>query len=262
MMILETTAFVLRSQPLGESDRIVALFSREHGQLRGVAPRAAASRKRFGGALSVLAEVEVRFLTRPGRDLGRLESCTPMRPTPGEGRDLDAYYASVYVAEVLGVFSHEGQVDERLYRLTRAVAAALAAGREPFAVCRYFEVWTLKLAGLLPDLENCSACGRALALTGAMSTPLGEMLCADCDAGATTSRRHLSPAAIGIMHRFLTLPPDRSSDGGPSAADLRAVAAFAAALFLLLVERPFRSVGSVTPRRRTKPMTQATGEQQ
>ena len=260
MMILETTAFVLRSQPLGESDRIVALFSRTHGQLRGVAPRAAASRKRFGGALSVLAEVEVRFLTRPGRDLGRLESCTPMRPTPGEGRDLDAYYASVYVAEVLGVFSHEGQVDERLYRLTRAVAEALAAGSDAFAVCRYFEVWTLKLAGLLPDLERCPACGRALATTGAMSTVQGEVLCTDCDQGTSTSRCHLSPAAVGLIQRFLAVPPARASDGGPCAADLRAVAAFAAALFLMLVERPFRSVGSVTPRRRTTPKTTAAGE--
>ena len=260
-MLLETTAFVLRSRPLGEADRIVTLFSREHGQLRGVAPRAATSRKRFGGALSVLAEVEVHFRDRPGRDLGRLESCTPIRPTPGGGRDLQAYYASAYLAEVLEAFSRQGEPDERLYRLTRACAESLAAGSEPYAVCRYFEVWTLKLAGLLPELANCPACGRDLAQTGAFSTPHGEVTCPDCGAAAMTSRHHLPPPAVRVLRRFLGEPPERAVGGCKGVEELRAVATFAAGQFRLLLERPFRAADAVSPRRKQDRKRTVVGDQ-
>ncbi|MEE8184084.1 MAG: recombination protein O N-terminal domain-containing protein, partial [Acidobacteriota bacterium] len=43
-----TESFVLWSIPLGETDRIVTLFSREGGKVRAVAKHARRSRKRFG----------------------------------------------------------------------------------------------------------------------------------------------------------------------------------------------------------------------
>ncbi|MFQ5768708.1 MAG: DNA repair protein RecO, partial [Acidobacteriota bacterium] len=153
-MAIETEAYVLRVHPMGESDRIVVLLSPREGKLRGVARHAALSRRRFGGSLSFLSQVRVRFVLKPGRDLVGLESCELVAPTPGEGRDLQAFYVCAYLAEILDHFSHEGQADESLYRLTRAVCQALSAGGSPVAMARYFEVWTLRLAGLLPALQG------------------------------------------------------------------------------------------------------------
>ena len=206
---IETPAFVLRSHALGESDRIVVLLTREAGKLRGVAPHAAASRRRFGGALSVLAEVQLSWRERRGSDLGRVEACELLTPTPGEGRDLDAFYAASYLAEVLEQFAREGQPDAALYRLTRACSTALAAGMNARAVARYFEVWTLRLGGLLADLEACAGCGRSLD-TGAVVAAGGEARCLRCRATGrvvTGDRMRLSAPVMTLVRRILAQPP-------------------------------------------------------
>ena len=37
MPLFESDAIILKTYPLGEADRIVVFFSREHGKIRGVA---------------------------------------------------------------------------------------------------------------------------------------------------------------------------------------------------------------------------------
>jgi DNA repair protein RecO (recombination protein O) len=247
-MRVEGPAFVLRTYPLGESDRIVVLFSADEGKLRGVAPRAAASRRRFGGALSVLCEVEVAYQEKEGRDLGRLESCHLLAATPGEGRDLEAFYACTYLAEILDQVGREREADPTLYRLTRACTGALAAGIEPVLVARYFEVWTLRLAGVLPALELCARCGRDPGAGGAVLLPGEALACRRCGHGAAGAVG-LDGAALALLRAMLTLAPAALAQQEMTPAAQAAVGRVAAAQFLHLVERPFRTAAAVVPRR-------------
>ncbi len=246
-MRLEGPAFVLRTYPLAESDRIVVLYSRDEGKLRGVAPRAAASRRRFGGALSVLCEVEAVYHERDGRDLGRLEGCRLLVPTPGEGRDLEAYYACVYLAEILDQVGREREPDPILYRLTRRCAGALDGGMDPALAARYFEVWALRLAGVLPALEHCARCGRDPGAGGAALLPGEELACRTCGRGAAGARR-LEGEALALMRLILAASPEEVAARQPAPAAQAGVARVAAAQFLHLVERPFRSAAAVVPR--------------
>jgi DNA repair protein RecO len=257
-MQVETPAFVLRSFPFSEADRIVVLFSREEGKLRGVAPRAATSRKRFGGTLSVLAEVELRYREREGRDLGRLEWCRLVAPTPGEGRDLEAFYAACYLAEILEQVGRERQADPRLYRLTGAVARALAAGIEPYLAARYFEVWALRLAGLFPELKSCAGCGVDLAETGAVLTPGEEAVCRRCASVAAPERR-LTSGGVMVVRSILTRAPDGLEMEPLPVADLAGVARVAESHFRQWTERPFRTATSVVLRRQRRSRRQAVG---
>lgn len=250
-MHLESTAFVLRTYPLRESDRIVALFSRAEGVLRGVAPRAGASRKRFGGTLSVLNEVEFAYHEKEGRDLGRLDWCRLLQPTPGEGRDLDAFYAACYMAEILEQMAREREADEKLYRLTRSCAAALESGVNASWVTRYFEIWTLRLGGLLPELVTCGACGIPLVQSGACLLPEDEAVCGRC-CGRASSSVDLSPEAVVLVRRMLTQGPGQVPENGAGTQILAAVARVAAAQFAAVVDRPFRTAALVAAGRAQK----------
>jgi DNA repair protein RecO (recombination protein O) len=257
-MRIESPAFVLRTYPFSEADRIVVLFSREEGKLRGVAARAAASRKRFGGALSVLAEVEACYREREGRELGRLDSCRLLAATPGEGRDLEAFYACCYVAEILEQVSREREADDLLYRLTRTAARALENGVEPYLVARYFEIWTLRLAGFFPELSRCARCARDLAGTGAVLGPGEEALCPACG-GAVAADRRLGPGGVALVRAMLRrLPTDLGIDPLPP-ADLTAVARIAADGFQHLLERPLRTASSVVFRQNPGNSRRAAG---
>src|SRR5215813_7102525 len=54
-------AVVLRVQKLGESDRIVTLFTRRHGRLRAVAKGVRRTTSRFGGRLEPFGHVDVQW---------------------------------------------------------------------------------------------------------------------------------------------------------------------------------------------------------
>ncbi|NDE53922.1 MAG: DNA repair protein RecO, partial [Actinobacteria bacterium] len=51
MALYRDHAVVIRTQKLGEADRIVTLFSREHGRIRAVAKGVRRTKSKFGARL-------------------------------------------------------------------------------------------------------------------------------------------------------------------------------------------------------------------
>jgi recombinational DNA repair protein (RecF pathway) len=62
----------------------------------------------------------------------------------------------------------------------------------------YFEIWTLKLSGFLPELKSCGRCGRALseAAGRVYVGPSGSLLCAQCAGGNGLSLSHAAWARL------------------------------------------------------------------
>ena len=59
-------SFVLSSLDYGDSDRIVSLFTLEHGRVKAFARGARKSRKRFGPALEPFARIDVQAKIKEG----------------------------------------------------------------------------------------------------------------------------------------------------------------------------------------------------
>jgi len=59
-------AFVLSTLDYGDSDRIVSLFTLEHGRIKAFARKAKNSRKRFGAALETFARIEAHVGIKQG----------------------------------------------------------------------------------------------------------------------------------------------------------------------------------------------------
>ena len=66
MLTENLQAFVLSTLDYGDSDRIVSLFSLEHGRIKGFARGARNSRKRFGAALESFARIEAQIRVKDG----------------------------------------------------------------------------------------------------------------------------------------------------------------------------------------------------
>ncbi len=157
----EDEAIVLETSVEGESDKRVTLLTARGERVFGYAPSAGASRRRFGAALQPGARVRASWtLKREGafpvfQEAALLDE--PPRPDP-----LERYYATAHVLELAGAFAQEGEGDQRVYRLAARVLAALSEQRNFDELCRYVEAWTLRLAGLLPELQRCAQSGEPL----------------------------------------------------------------------------------------------------
>jgi len=149
-------AYVLATHPLGDADLIVTLLSRQNGQIRAVARSARNSRRRFGGRLEPLTSVRAVWFEKEGRDLHRLEGLEAVRSFAEMQADPARQAACAVLAELSMSFAQEGQSEPEGFRLIGAVLDAMERGVAPSVLLRYFEYWTLRIHGLLPDLVNDS----------------------------------------------------------------------------------------------------------
>lgn len=167
MVSEQCQAIILSSMDYGESDRIITLFSLEHGRLKAFAKAARASRKRFGGMLEPANRLELTLQARQD-GLSRLERVETAHGHPGLRSSLDALALALYGCELVEALTPEGHPLPRLYRLLTALLDYLDQGTATQADRRFFEINLLNILGYRPPLEtdalrplqNCLRTGR------------------------------------------------------------------------------------------------------
>jgi len=166
---------VLRSYPLREADLLVTLFTRAEGKLRGVAKSAMRSKKRFGGALEPLTYVRLYWEERERQELARLDSCEVLDSPMATEVDYPRAVALGYIAEVLDDVLPDREVNDAIFRLALSVLGQLRAAAI-WMPLTYFDLWAVRLMGLLPELSDCIVCGTELNGHRAWFHPLADGL--------------------------------------------------------------------------------------
>jgi DNA repair protein RecO (recombination protein O) len=162
MPLQESDAFILGTHPLREKDRIVSFLTRDSGKKRGVARGARGPRSAFSGSLEPMTEARIVYFEKEGRELVSLNASDPIRPSFPLSANLENGLLLSAFAESLETFVADSEPAEPFYRLARHVMDALFAGAPGGLVGAYFDVWVLRLSGLLPSHRECAGCGRPL----------------------------------------------------------------------------------------------------
>jgi DNA repair protein RecO (recombination protein O) len=157
----QSEALILRTYPFHEADLLVNLFTRTEGKIRGVAKAAKRSKRRFGGALEPLTYVLAHWEEKEKQELVRLDSCDILASPLFAEMTYPRVVALSYVAEVIDQLLPDREPSDDVFRLTLAVVKRLEAG-PVWMPLTYFDLWIVRLIGLLPDLTHCTACGTTL----------------------------------------------------------------------------------------------------
>lgn len=173
-------AIVLRTQKLGEADRIVTLLMRERGRVRAVAKGVRKTMSRFGARLEPFMLAEVQLYE--GRSL---DTVTQVETIGAYGLQIAGDYprytagtAMLETAERLTETEREPAVQQFL--LLAGGLRTLAAGTyDPGLVLNAYLLRSLAVAGWAPSFVDCARCGapgphRAFALAA------GGSVCSSC----------------------------------------------------------------------------------
>ncbi len=203
-------AFVLGTHALREKDRIVSFLTRDAGKKRGVARGARSPKSQFAGALEPMTEARVLYFERDGRELVSIDSVDVIRSSFPLSKELDRALLLSAFAESLQTFVPDSDPAEPFYRLARHAIDALFARASAEAVSAYFDVWILKLSGLLPPPRECAGCGRPLDRTDALlfDEDRPGFIGGECRRGQAL---RLSPAARATLDAFLSRPLEPSA---------------------------------------------------
>jgi DNA repair protein RecO (recombination protein O) len=163
MGIVETQAIVLQTYKLADADKIVLCMTEKAGLVRGVARGARRLKSKFGASLEPFTLIQLSFFEKETRELVTIRGAEIVKSYFDAVGNAQAFEGLVYLLELVKEFALPHQSDEKLFKMLRACVDFLA--RNPLevnAVSAYSELWTLKLAGFLPDLKSCGVCGTLL----------------------------------------------------------------------------------------------------
>src|SRR5262252_5725345 len=217
----QSEALILRTYPLHEADLLVTLFTRAEGKIRGVAKAAKRSKRRFGGALELLTHVVAYWEEKEKQELVRLDSCDVIASPLTAELTYPRTVALSYVAEVLDQLLPDREPSDDIFRLTLSVVASLESG-PIWMPLTYFDLWIVRLIGLLPDLSYCTACGTTLNGSSAYFHILADGLLCPKDKRLASSE--MSAESRGLVSEMFRAPLEKFVEGSwprHRGADLR-----------------------------------------
>ena len=173
-------AVVLRTQKLGEADRIITLLTRHHGRVRCVARGVRKTTSRIGARLEPFSHVDVQLYE--GKSL---DSVSQVETIMAHGADLSRDYASwtsgtamLETAERLTPIEREPAVQQYVL-LVAGLRSLSAAEHDPGLILDSFLLRSLSIAGWSPSFDDCARCG-AIGPHRAFSIASGGMVCTQC----------------------------------------------------------------------------------
>lgn len=180
-------AIVLARMDFGEADRILTIYSRQHGKLRVIAKGARRPMSRLGPHLEYFCRSEL--MLAKGRDLDVVTGAEATDAFLAVRDNLDAYGHASHFVEILARLTEDRQENAAVFDLLASSLHLLADGVDPFHVARHFELVLLGLLGYRPELYMCVECrARLTQAPHPFSASLGGFVCELCQSSVRAPR--------------------------------------------------------------------------
>lgn len=172
-------AIVLRTQKLGEADRIVTLLTRNNGKVRAVAKGVRKTTSRFGTRLEPGMVIDIQLYQ--GRNLDTVTQVEILAPYGDTiSQDYPAFTACAAILETADRLCEDRDRVLAQFNLLAGALAALAQGQIPaYLVLDAYLVRAVATAGWTPSFINCAGCG-APGPHRFFNVPSGGAVCPEC----------------------------------------------------------------------------------
>ena len=180
MSLYRDEAVVLRTQKLGEADRIVTLLTRGHGRVRAVAKGVRKTTSRLGARVEPFMLVDVQLYA--GRSLDIVTQAETIGPYGSAiAADYARYTAGTAMLETAERLTEtEREPALQQFLLLAGGLRTLAAGEhEPGLVLDAYLLRSLAVAGWAPSFTDCARCGAA-GPHAAFAIASGGSVCPQC----------------------------------------------------------------------------------
>lgn len=171
----KATGINLKSMPLGETDRLLTILTREFGLIQAVAPGARKHHSKLGGRSELFVVNEL--LIANGRSLDKITQAETVETYPKLGDNLLKLTASQYLAELVLCHALSEQSQEELFclltehlrRIEQIPKITVNRSLIVLAYLAHAVFHTLALAGIAPQVRLC--CLTQQPLTPDLQTP-------------------------------------------------------------------------------------------
>ena len=249
-MLYRDEAVVLRTQKLGEADRIVTLLSRNHGKIRAVAKGVRRTASKFGARLEPFMVADIQLFE--GRNL---DTVTQAISLGSYGAEIASDYASYTAASAMVETADKVTADDGgLQQYLLLVGALRSLARREHGASLTLDSYLLRalsVAGWAPSFSDCAMTG-APGPHSAFVVQLGGVV---ADEVAPPGAPRLNAATLELLSALLTgdwPTADASDDRSRSRAS-----GIVAAYTQFHLERSLRSLEHVDRRPETQDLARS-----
>jgi DNA repair protein RecO (recombination protein O) len=171
-------AVVLRTQKLGEADRIVTLLSRYRGQIRAVAKGVRRTASKFGSRLEPFMVVDAQFYE--GKSLDIVNQAETIGSYGGQIiEDYGAFTAANAMVEAAERLTSEESSPQQYLLLVGALRSLAGKEHDSSLILDSYLLRALAIAGWAPSFDNCARC-EAVGPHSAFVMQVGSVVCQSC----------------------------------------------------------------------------------
>lgn len=179
-----TEAINLKSYNLNDADKIIVMYSKENGLIKGVAKGIKKPKSKLGARMDLLVANSLQLLK--GRSMDTIIQAQTLNNFKKSREDFDKIMFSSYVSELvmnLGEGSESASKDiyELLYKALNRISNSNEKKDVLIATIK-FQLKILLIMGFCVELDTCLCCGeRVLDEEMFFSSKMGGIICEECN---------------------------------------------------------------------------------
>lgn len=178
-----TDAINLKSYNLSESDKIVVMYSKDKGLIRGVAKGVKKTKSKLGARMDLL--VANTLMLHKGRNLNTICQAEVVNSFYKTRQDMDKICYSMYVTEVVNNFGiEEDPCSENVYNLLYSTLDTISTAGSKVEIMLAVIKFQLKMmieSGFSIELDKCLCCHNEVGDETMFFVPaLGGIVCSHC----------------------------------------------------------------------------------
>lgn len=183
MQNFTTNAINLKSYNLSETDKIVVMYSKDKGILRGVAKGVKKTTSKLGGRMDML--VANKLMLHKGKNLDTICQAQSINTFKNSRKDMNKLFYSMYCSEVVHSFGVENdpnseEIYELFYKTLDAISNAKTKVELLISILK-FQLKITHISGYSLELESCTCCGGRLNTENIyFSSQVGGTICENC----------------------------------------------------------------------------------
>ena len=202
-----TEAINLKSYNLNDADKIIVMYSKDNGLIKGVAKGIKKPKSKLGARMDLLMANSLKLLK--GRSMDTIIQAQTVNNFKKTREDIDKLMLSSYVSELVMNFGEGSEpASEEIYELLYKALNRISNSQEKkdalIAVIK-FQLKILLIMGFCVELDTCLCC-REQILDEEMyfSSSMGGVLCKECNEhlGAKLKMHHKIRDFLQAMLQF------------------------------------------------------------
>ena len=179
-----TEAINLKSYNLNDADKIIVMYSKDNGLIKGVAKGIKKPKSKLGARMDSLVANSLQLLK--GRSMDTIIQAQTVNNFRQTRENIDKLMLSSYISEIVmnlgeGSESASQEIYELLYKALNRISSAVEKKDALIATIK-FQLKILLIMGFCVELDTCLCCReRVLDEEMYFSSKMGGIICKECN---------------------------------------------------------------------------------